>query len=574
MSLLAASSPEARPDPPSTSRMTQAAPAQDRTSPTTTSGGIPLRQWIVAAALLGTLCALLYGRSLGFPFTRTDDTYQLVEHSRFLADLGNLPAAFTRSFFPANGSGHYYRPFVAVTYMLDAQWAGPEPLPYHVTNVLLHFVAALLLYALARRLGFTAWFALAGAAVFVVHPSLTEAVVWTPGRGDSLLGIELLGAILLLHRYGERPSPRLLTAHLAVVLVALFTKEAAVAIPLVALAYLWIVDRENRARREPLLWLGWLAAIVVWFLCRRIAIPASLDQPPGQRFAAFFQHLPVLLVYLGKALVPLDLGVLPILRDSTWAPGAATLLPLTLAGWWLRGSNRRQFLWGLASFVLLLAPSLPVSDHLLLEIRNYAPIVVLVPAGLALARQVHDRWSSPRVSKLLTATAVALVTVLSLIAWRHADDFATPDAYTARALRTSPHCALARVNRGIFLQRNGRPAEARAQYEIGLQLDPRHPIARNNLGLIHLESGETSEAERLFRQELAVNPTYDKAHFNLALALRRQDRIDEAVRSLHEALRHNPTNTDALDALASYYAFRGDQERAARYREQLRRLTP
>jgi protein O-mannosyl-transferase len=523
--------------------------------------------------VLALLCGALYGRAVAFEFTRTDDTVQLVEHARFLSSFRNVPAAFSQSFFAANGVGNYYRPIVALTYMIDAQWAGAHPLPYHATNVILHLIAAWLLYLFARRLSAPADLALAAAAILVAHPALAEAVAWAPGRGDSLVAIWFLAAMLCLLRYQETRTRGPLLAHVLFVLLALFTKEAAVALPLAFAMYLFLAKGGRTTLRRPLLlWVGWGLAVGVWAVCWRTATAATADQAPAQRLTAFFDHLPVLLMYLGKAVWPQHLSVLAIERDTSWVPGAIALVPLAAAAWWLRGPNRRLFLWGVGAFALLLAPSLPVSDYLILEIRLYAPVVALLVAMLAVAQQARDRWSSQRAVRLQRAAMCAGVGLLAVRCFGYAGSFRDADAFTEQAVRTSPHSALAHVNHGIVYQTSGRPEQAEAEYAAAMALDAGHALAHNNLGLIHLSHGDLAGAEQLFREELTVNPTYDKAHYNLALALRRQGRNEDAVRSLHEAVRFNPENADALVALASYYAYRGDSERAALYRRQLQEL--
>ena len=59
---------------------------------------------------------------------------------------------------------------------------------------------------------------------------------------------------------------------------------------------------------------------------------------------------------------------------------------------------------------------------------------------------------------------------------------------------------------------------------------------------------------------------------NLALALKAQGRFEEAATSLEGAVASNPENADALEGLASYYAFKGDAARAASYETRLRRV--
>ena len=97
-------------------------------------------------------------------------------------------------------------------------------------------------------------------------------------------------------------------------------------------------------------------------------------------------------------------------------------------------------------------------------------------------------------------------------------------------------------------------------------------VTHNNLGLVELHRGRPDLAERLFREELVRNPSYDKAHFNLALALKEQGQFEAAAASLESAIAYNPENEDALQGLATYYAFRGNEALARSFAERLCRL--
>ena len=533
-------------------------------------GAATIRRSWAAPLTLALLCAALYGRTVAFGYTRTDDTVQLLDNASFVASLRNLPEAFARPFFAANGAASYYRPVVTLSYMLDAQWSGVDPSGYRLTNVLLHFVAAALFFAVSIRLGFQRDHACVAAAILAVHPALTEAVAWIPGRGDTLLAIWFLSALLCLMRWLKDGRPLWLVMHGWFVLVALFTKEAAIALPAVFIAFVLLVARRPSVLRGPRLWVVWGGAVGIWFVSWRAVIGGSEANSPVKHLAEMAGHLTVPLMFLGKAMWPTHPAVLAIEQDTSWLPGAVAALLLAVVFWWLRDGDRRLFAWGVSSFLLLLAPSLAVSDFLILEIRSYAPLVGLLVAVLAVARQLCARWPSAKTTIVVRAVGVVAVTALAIRSTTYAASFRDVEAFTAQAVATSPHSTLAHCNRGIALQLAKRLDEAEAEYQHALALDRTIAVAHNNLGLIELNRARFDSAEGLFREELALNPSYDKAYVNLALALKASGRIDEAVASLQQAVELNPSNADALEGLASYYAFRGDSAAAEQYRGRLR----
>ena len=99
----------------------------------TTPAPIPPVRAAASLSLVGGLavCALVagvYGRSVTFDFTHTDDTVLLKDDARFISNVGNLPRTLARPFFPRSGrSEGYFRPLVTASFFLDARWNGIEP---------------------------------------------------------------------------------------------------------------------------------------------------------------------------------------------------------------------------------------------------------------------------------------------------------------------------------------------------------------------------------------------------------------------------------------------------------------
>ncbi len=108
-----------------------------------------------------------------------------------------------------------YRPLTWMTYGADYVVWGMKPAGYHLTNLLLHVVNAVLVYFLARRvlalvgggpakgeeLGFTIS-AVGAALVFAIHPLRVEPVAWVSARADVLAALCLFLSVLAYLKYG------------------------------------------------------------------------------------------------------------------------------------------------------------------------------------------------------------------------------------------------------------------------------------------------------------------------------------------------------------------------------------
>jgi Flp pilus assembly protein TadD len=537
-------------------------------APATRSWRDRWRRLLPFALVLAVVLAL-HGRSVGFDFTYLDDKTLILDQLAWLTRSTSLKETLGRGYLQSvDRDQAYYRPLVTLSYALDARHSGERPFGYRLTNLLLFAGCPLLLLALLRRLPLHPGVALAGALVFAVHPALTEAIAWIPGRNDTLLTLFTLAAWLLALRAFAHPSWWARLGHLLCFGAALLSKEPAVAVPLAVLAHLRLVEQRSwRELRAPWLWLGWALVLTAYTLARFNALSAPLPRGgSGLTAALLLGRVSVIFSSLGKIVLPAQLAVLAIIRDTPLWPGLVATLALALAALLLPGSRRGiAALGGLVALAFVL-PGLLVADTLILENRLVMPAVGVVLVACAALDHLARQW--PRAA---TASAGALVALLALLTWRYSDDFRGRRPFAEAAVRGSPHAPLAWVHLGTTLQREGDVPGAERAYREVLRLDAREPIAHNNLGVLLLGQGRAAEAEAVLRTETVINPRYARAHFNLGLALRQLGRLDQAVACWERALELEPENVDTLGQLLGAYQGR-DPARARAIIERLSAL--
>ena len=106
---------------------------------------------------------------------------------------------------------------------------GLEPLGYHVVNVLLHLINALLVWRLALRLSVPGAWALA--AVFAVHPLHVESVAWIIERKDLLSAMFYLTATLTWIRFAVAPRAGRYCLALTLFAAGFLSKSIVVTLP-------------------------------------------------------------------------------------------------------------------------------------------------------------------------------------------------------------------------------------------------------------------------------------------------------------------------------------------------------
>src|SRR5689334_12466355 len=147
-----------------------------------------------------------------------------------------------------------YYPVTLSALWLEYHACGADPRGYHVVNVLLHALSAVLLWRLLVALDITgAWVA---AAVWAVHPVTVESVAWATELKNVLSGVLYLAAALAYVRFdpgafaiGAAPRRwRWWAAALALFAGALLAKTVTSTLPGALLVLVWWRRGVLRAR--------------------------------------------------------------------------------------------------------------------------------------------------------------------------------------------------------------------------------------------------------------------------------------------------------------------------------------
>lgn len=506
--------------------------------------------------LFGAVGFLLYARTFIFGYTYLDDHVLILDNIPFLSDFGNIATAFTQDvFFMTNGTTAYFRPLLTLSFMPEAIVGGSFPFFFHAANLGIHLAAVCLAYAVFTKLRYSKRVSLLLSLILLVHPVLTQAVAWIPGRNDSLLAVFALASFYFIVDYIDSPRRGPIIWSAFFFLLALFTKETAIVLPVLFTGYLCTRRRLDRTALIEF-GAGWLIAILMWLPLRITAMSHPLDTTAAESIASFVNNVPGTLQLLGKAFSPFNLSVLPILQDTTfvWGYAAAALIALILLlRLWNGTSSARSslmMLFGFAWFLLFLWPPFILSDPSgatsFLEHRLYLPFIGLLMffAETSLL-QVLDE---PAGGWLLAPWLFVLITFAS-ITFVHEGVFSDRLTFWQSAAASSLHSSFTQKNLGAMYYLDKEYSLAETYSRRALALNPRETMVHNNLGLIYAALGRREEAEQEYLRELAFNPYYDSAHYNLGLLYYQQGDFAAAKREWEEALSINPGYADALQGL-------------------------
>ena len=310
-------------------------------------------------------------------------------------DLG--PALFAPK---AHGN---IRPLGENTYFLALSSAfGVNALPFRMVAFATQMASLVLLGSIARRLTASRAAGFWAQVLWIANSGLAAAMCWTSIYNQLLSGFFFLLAFWFLLRHIKSGSVRDAFGHWAAFVLGLGALETNVVYPAIAAVYALLYARAYLKK----IWPMFLVSALFIFVHFRFAPP-----PHGGVYAVHFggQVFATLWTYWMWALGPVRL--------------AGALLTCAVAGLLAWSARARQWapLVGVAWFVIVIGPYLPLSDH---KMDYYLTVPV---AGIAMVggAAIAYAWRAKWIWKAAAAAGVALYLGTSLPAawtvaqWHH-----------------------------------------------------------------------------------------------------------------------------------------------------------
>lgn len=499
--------------------------------------------WLSVAVLV------LYLPSTNFDFTELDDSIFIKEQQAYNQNLSNLVTSFKRGVFNVT-EDVYYRPLLLDSFILNYQVSGTSIKGFHVVNILLHLISVLLLFVLLRKLQFREVHAFLLTLLFAVHPVLSQAVAWIPGRNDTLLAVFTFSFFICAVDYSKNGKVTSLLLQMLLLLAAFFTKETAVfAAPAAFLLLVGLLNKHWLDRKNIVLYATWIAAFLLWLFVRSQATLKNEQMQFTQVFAALPSRLPVLIQYLGKIILPVNLSVFPIMKDTAYTYGVIAVALLAAGIYFPKEKNWRVIAGGILIYVLFLIPALLVPNTLNdqdFEHRLYLPIIgilILLSQTILLKNHWKDRT--------VFFGGIAVCLVLAVINFSHQKKFSNALAFWTEAVRTSPHSAYANMMLGARLDKTDLP-KSQSLIKTAYALNPDEKYLNYYMGKMMLDKDSIDAAEKFFQKEIRKSDYYE-CYFHLArIAFIRND-FNQAITDLTAYLSRSPGDPQANNNLLLLY---------------------
>lgn len=515
----------------------------------------------LAVLLIMALAIGVYVNSLGGQFIWDDDT--LIRDNEYIKHWSYLPRIFTEPM----GAGSertfkYYRPIQALSYMVDWSMWRYDVGGYHLTNAILHALVALALYWMINVLFRDRTAAFFASVLFAVHPIHTETVAYLSGRGGPLVALSTVLCFIFYVKYTDSREWKTYLLMAASCILAFLSKENAVILPLLILAYHFVFRK--RIKAEAFAAVVLITAVYVLF---RLTFLKGATFGAG-RLSTFPVRIPGFLVavqnYLRLMILPFDLHMEYGLGNRLFsAIGPRVLAGLALCLFLVVTAVRGRDKHRIASFAVFwfFIMLLPVSNMYpvgfwMAEHFLYIPSMgIFLVVGDAL-RKLDVRWKG-----LGTGVLVILAGFYFCLTVRQNDYWKDPISFYERTLRYAPDSSRVHYNLGNKYSEAGRYEEAVATFLKSAKLTPGNSEVYNNLAITYEKMGRKKDAIATYEEAARLEPDA-RIFYNLGNVYSDSGRQEDAVGAFLQAVRLKPDYAKAYNNLGVVYGLTGRDTKA------------
>lgn len=549
----------------------------------------PLKRYSFVLLSLSIIAITIYSNTFSSSFHFDD--FRNIERNHTIHDLKNF----------SDFSGSRYIGFLS--FGLNYYFGGVEVFGYHLVNLIIHIINALLVYHLAL-LVFEAvglrlvesdhllfWIALSASLLFVSHPIQTQAVTYIVQRFSSLATLFYLLTLVCYLNWHFTPlgskrrflwySSALLSA-----VLAMKTKEISFTLPIMILAIETFFFQPLTKRK---------IFILIPFFLTLLIIPFSRLDVVGKADAGFirqtadlsrtdylFTQFRVIMTYLRLLIFPMHQNLdydYPIYRSFFSIPvffsflfhvalfGTALLLLIR------KGSSKpaaRLVGFSIIWFYLTLSIEssiIPIID-VIFEHRLYLPSIGVFMAFTSAVLMTRKRQRILIGIFMVLTLCFSIATYQRNIVWK--DEITLWKDVTEKSKRNER----ASYNLAKAYYQKGMQEEAIKEYQRSLKLRHDFPAAHDGLGMVYADQGKYNEAIEAYKMALKLRPDFAKAHYDLGLVYISQKEWESAILEFQKALQLQPDFIKASINIGTIYGLQGKLEEATQLFQDVLRIHP
>jgi protein O-mannosyl-transferase len=534
----------------------------------------PQRKILIVYIVLTVVTLAVFWQVNQYDFVYFDDGVYVTNniHIQSGITLDGIRWAFSTTY------AEFWHPLTWLSLMFDYQLHGLNAGGYHLTNLILHVMSALLLFWLFNRMTGAIWKSAFVAALFALHPLRVESVAWVAERKDVLSAFFWMLTLCFYVYYTEKPVIRRYLLVLFSFVCGLMSKSMVVTLPVVMILLDYWPMKRFHSQKDLILWqlrekipffiFSAIFSIITFYAQYTSKIsPLNFIYPLVSRLA----NAPIsFMTYLEKTFWPHDMALnypfpahIPI-----WQVLGASLLMVILSAAVIALAKRLPhlfvgWLW-YATTILPVIGILPISDPM-------ADRYIYIPSiGIAIVLAWGIPLLFPRENirkKILFPAGIIVVAILSVLTWKQCGYWKDDVALFNHAFQVTKDNTLLIMmhnNLASSLDKEGKISEAIYHYNEAILLQPDYAHAYNKRGGLYVRLGQYQLAIKDYNEAIRLKPDDASAYNNRGITYDRLGQYQLAIKDYNEAIRIKPDYPLAYKNRGLSYFRQGSNELGCR----------
>lgn len=509
-------------------------------------------QLLIISVVLAAVTLAVFWQVNGYDFAFDDEVYVIRNyHIQSGITMESITWAFRTRY------ADLWNPVLWLAFMVDYQMFDLNAGGYHMTNLVLHILSALLLFWLFHRMTGSVWKSAFVAAFFSLHPLHVESVAWISERKDVLSAFFWMLTLCFYVYFTEKPSLGRYLPVLFSFMLALMTKPMVVTLPVIMLLLdYWPLKRFALKKSNKLFWQVKEKAPL--FALSILFVFITLYNPYAQQ--TYMKKFPLALrsenaavsfiAYLEKTFWPRDLAAFyPFpAQIPLWQVICAVLLMAMMTAFVFSTVKRRPFL--LVGWLLFAVSILPVigiipfgATYSMADRYHYLPSI-----GIA----IMLAWGIPSLIKrrqirknILFPLGIICLSIMTFLSWKQCGYWENSMKLWKHALEVTTNNYLAHNNMGLVLSAQGNSNQAMDHYNQSLRIAPDYIYAYNNRGIAHGQQRQYRLAIEDFNSGLRIMPSFANAYNNRGYTYAELGQNKRAMDDYNKAIDLKPDYAEA-----------------------------
>jgi len=552
---------------------------------------------IIGILMAAVLITIAYSNISGHKFLNWDDVEYVLKNNRIKSfSLDNLLWMFG-DFSMAN-----WHPLTWLTYTFNYAIWGGNPIPFKITNIILHTLNSILVYFLTFKIltnvknNFHAttnslfsfalldnkdlqYAAVLAAILFGIHPLHVESVTWISERKDVLYSFFLLLTILFYINHREKSDCRKwLIASIVMFLLSLMSKPMSVTTPLILLLIdiypLNVLANQSSLGKKikillpnktTYILLSTLVSIIT-ILTQRAGIQGSEQLTIDSRFINACMSI---LQYTYHYFWPFNLSTFYSFHPWSTDPNIYSLFPVAivfcLTLWFIYLAVAKKILFPIIGWLYFIISLLPVIGIVKVGAQaaadryTYMPLLSFIVINASAIVMLYRINQDHKLFEIFVISTVAgLFSILTYITYQQNNYWKDDESLWTRAIAYSPGTAATPYNNlGAMYFRRGESRSAILEFNKALAIEPNNLTTMEQIGKAYQIMREDAFAIDAYKQLITIYPEHPIGYIRLGDFFYSKHQVDKAKELYTKAFIIMPSLPSTLQrsALVDYLEY-------------------